>query len=400
MRRRKLGWVVTAAGFLAWVSAGIAGAQCYYTYTPIPKPPGWLANPGQSINNLGAVAGILQSGGDNYRVYTWSPETGTVVLPLPPGIISMDSAYINDAGVVAGFMTTAGPPYLHRGYVWNGSTYTTINLPSWANWIYVRGINNRGEVSGTIWNVVTGQSNPFVWRDGVLTNLGAQVAPDLCWGEAIDDRGRVAGDGPRDGTAPRLTYGFFLRAGFSPWLTHPDGASSVYAASNTDFVTGLHVPPGGTQGLGAIWLPSGELELVPPPALWDVRSQFWLGVNDAGRVVGYSYPGNGRANVWQSGSPQLLEDLVSPPAPSRVVEAWGINQVGQIVVGLNLQAGVLTPHWVPGDLTGDCHVTLDDLVLVLMNFGSPVGTFPMGDVNADGAVDLTDLAVVLSHWGE
>ena len=63
-------------------------------------------------------------------------------------------------------------------------------------------------------------------------------------------------------------------------------------------------------------------------------------------------------------------------------------------------AGVLTPHWLPGDLTGDCHVTLDDLAIVLTNFGLPVGAFPMGDVDGDGAVNLTDLAIVLSHWGE
>ena len=388
--------LLAMAGVLSFAAPAIA--QCYYTYTPIPKPPGWLANPGQSINNLGAVAGILQSGGDNFRVYTWSAETGTVVLPLPPGIISMDSAVINDSGVVAGLMRSTTTWYM---YVRNGTIYTTVSPPSGANTFYVSGINNRGEVTGAAWNIATGNPNPFVWRDGVLTDLGPQVTPDLCWGEAIDERGRVAGEGRESSTNPQRNRAFRLQPPAAPWLTQPDGASHVYATSNNEFVAGTVVPPSSGHAFGAVWLPSGEVALVPPPAIQNVRSQFWMGINDAGRAVGFYYPTGGRANVWQNGAVRLLQDLVSPPVPGTSIPlASGINRAGQIVISTNTTAAVLTPHWLPGDVTGDCHVTLEDLAIVLTNFGMPIGSFPMGDTNADGAVDLTDLAVVLTHWGE
>src|SRR5262245_11972727 len=63
-----------------------AGEPCYYTWVPIPNPPGWIAA-GGAINNLGHVAGALVNTGDYYRAFVWTPETGTVVLPLPPGAV-------------------------------------------------------------------------------------------------------------------------------------------------------------------------------------------------------------------------------------------------------------------------------------------------------------------------
>jgi|GEM_PF-1832804 len=54
----------------------------------------------------------------------------------------------------------------------------------------------------------------------------------------------------------------------------------------------------------------------------------------------------------------------------------------------------------PGDITGDGQVALDDLGILLSNFGTPSGATPDdGDLNGDGAVDLADLALLLSAFG-
>jgi len=53
-----------------------------------------------------------------------------------------------------------------------------------------------------------------------------------------------------------------------------------------------------------------------------------------------------------------------------------------------------------GDLDGDGLVGLDDLNLVLMNFGTASGaTLATGDVSGDGAVDLEDLNIILITFG-
>ncbi len=58
---------------------------------------------------------------------------------------------------------------------------------------------------------------------------------------------------------------------------------------------------------------------------------------------------------------------------------------------LALDLGVLI-----GDLDADGHISLSDLAILLVAFGSGPG----GDLNEDGATDLTDLALLLSNFGE
>lgn len=51
-----------------------------------------------------------------------------------------------------------------------------------------------------------------------------------------------------------------------------------------------------------------------------------------------------------------------------------------------------------GDLNGDCSVGLDDLSILLGNFGGP-GDREDGDTDGDGDVDLTDLSRLLGQYG-
>ncbi len=55
---------------------------------------------------------------------------------------------------------------------------------------------------------------------------------------------------------------------------------------------------------------------------------------------------------------------------------------------------------IPGDLDFDCDVDLDDLSIMLVNFGMQSGaTYEQGDVDGDGDIDLDDLSLLLVNFG-
>lgn len=56
----------------------------------------------------------------------------------------------------------------------------------------------------------------------------------------------------------------------------------------------------------------------------------------------------------------------------------------------------------PGDLTGSGEVNVDDLLVVLNNWGSCPGGEPgcNGDANDDGEVNVDDLLIILNNWGD
>jgi hypothetical protein len=62
-------------------------------------------------------------------------------------------------------------------------------------------------------------------------------------------------------------------------------------------------------------------------------------------------------------------------------------------------AALRTELW--GDLDGDSDVDLNDLSIILANYGTPSGaTYGQGDMNGDGDVDLNDLSMLLGVYGQ
>lgn len=384
--------LLVAAAVLAGAPREAAG-QCHYTYVTLPNPPGWSCQ-AHAINNRGWVTGQLGNAGDNYRAFVWRPETGTSMLPIPTGYFSQTASDINDHGhVVGSLLGSAGA----AAYLWDGQTTTIIHHPPWANGITAYGVNNRDQVVGIINNNLTGPFHAFLWQDGNLIDL----TPDFEHAEArrINEQGVIAGF-VGGGTT---THAFTIDAQEIDLLTEPDSiaASAGWGLNNGEMVVGLATTvtdplDPAFRRLGAVWSGVG-LQLTSPPN--GTRDLVWTGLNDAGRAAGYYARPSGAA-VWQNGHATNLVPLVQPAAPSGLRNARDINNAGQIISWISNGSVVLNPVWTQSDLTGDCHVTVDDLVIVLSNFGSPIGSYPMGDVDIDGDVDVSDLTLLLSNWGE
>ena len=71
---------------------------------------------------------------------------------------------------------------------------------------------------------------------------------------------------------------------------------------------------------------------------------------------------------------------------------------------LNLMRGngdgtVFALHVLPGDANNDGVVDINDLTIVLTNFGQSTGSWSTGDFTGDGTVDINDLTIVLANFG-
>jgi hypothetical protein len=75
-----------------------------------------------------------------------------------------------------------------------------------------------------------------------------------------------------------------------------------------------------------------------------------------------------------------------------------LNQV-RVARSAFAPAGVPCDRSCIGDVTGDGQVSLDDLLIVLGNFGQNVSSSSQGDSDCDGNVNLNDLLEVLGGFG-
>ena len=129
-----------------------------------------------------------------------------------------------------------------------------------------------------------------------------------------------------------------------------------------------------------------------------------LAVNDSGQVVGTSAD---VAFVYSNGTMTNLNSVIVVASKSQsptLEQATAVNDLGQIVadayyLGENI-AVLLTPL-LPGDANEDGQVDVNDLTVVLTNFGDTKRmSWTTGDFNGDGTVDINDLTIVLAHYNQ
>lgn len=54
----------------------------------------------------------------------------------------------------------------------------------------------------------------------------------------------------------------------------------------------------------------------------------------------------------------------------------------------------------PGDVNSDGTVTIQDLAILIANYGRTTATRPQGDLNGDGKVTIQDLAILIAYYGQ
>lgn len=327
-----------------------------------------------------------------------------VTLTRPGGVSSAGASDINDAGVIVGTYTRTGVGF--RAFVYQGGVFTELPPDPPGLWSMAWALNNAGQVVG--YRSIGDGVNPlsaFVWSasDGFI-DLGLMGEQETV-SHDISDQGEVVG---RRGFAAATDEAYLWEGGEATFLALIPGGSTSSAGGinkNRQVVGGglLEDPKTGHVSSRAFFWENGVMALLAPLAGMDRCGASDL--NDVGQVIGFCIssdnPNAPRPFLSQSGLTYDLNDLVEMGAGVTLQRARVINNTGQIVGDAQFNgfrvAFVLSPIGSPvGDISMDCEVDVDDLLLLLDHFGQ---VFSPADLNSDGVVNVLDLIILLLNFG-
>jgi probable HAF family extracellular repeat protein len=194
---------------------------------------------------------------------------------------------------------------------------------------FAAAINNRGEVVGNSSTTEEMTSNAFLWRNGVMRDLGT-LGGSTSYAYGINNRGEVVGGSE---TADGSTHAFLWRNGVMHDLGTLGGASSfAYAINDRGEVVGNSSRTEGMTSNAFLWRNGVMHDLGTPSGTYGSTA---LDINKRGDIVGYTITSqSNRALLWHNG---VMHDLGT--LGGAFSWATGINEQGLIVGHSETAAG-------------------------------------------------------------
>jgi probable HAF family extracellular repeat protein len=361
MKSRMLTFLTAMTLFaLPAIPVRLASAQVRYTVTDLGTLGGTFSQP-NSISNRGEVVGVATLPGDNVtHGFFWQNGTMTDLGTLG-GPISV-AAGINESGeVVVGADTSqfgglqntiCATSAICRMFIWRnglkipdlgtfpGGTDTGIYTILSFNFATSL-INNNHQAAGTGDVPFMDPNNPsfaishaFLWRKGVITDLGT-LGGNNAEADAINDPGEVIGESETT-TIPDPDLGFPPNHAFlwhegvmTDLLTLGGKLSWAGGLNNRGQVAGVSTLVGDLNFHSFVWENGVLTDLGTFPG--DEES-VGSGINNQGHVVGTS--GSPiqpiRATLWENGIVVDLNTQIPGSSGWQLVWAAGINARGQI----------------------------------------------------------------------
>jgi probable HAF family extracellular repeat protein len=194
------------------------------TDTQINLPPG-VSSGANGVNDAGVVVGqsYLHTVGGVTPVYTgYIDDHGTVTYLNAPGTLTANGYTaangINNAGQVVGdYETTYGSN--DQGFLYNGSSYTTISDPLGVNGTVAEGINDNGVIVG-FFTDASNKQHGFIDNNGVFTTIDNPLGVNGTSLNGINNAGEVVGNYV---DANNVTHGFVANPTVTINVLTPNG---------------------------------------------------------------------------------------------------------------------------------------------------------------------------------
>ena len=314
---------------------------------------------------------------------------------------------VNSSGEVVGW--GIAPEY---GFLYGSGTWTTLRFDGIGFSSYAFAINDAGQVVGQskLGSSDDSASDAFLYSNGTYTDLGCLGAGSYSYGKGISPDGTyITGTSNTNPLTPGSEA--FLYTGGTMYdlnVVAAVPATSRMGVNNSGQVVGSTNSGIGfiDQKLGGIYTPTTLGTLGGSTSTAD-------SINSAGVVVGGAATGTAtHAYVWTPAEPNSasgtmadLNGLMNGSLGWTLTEATGINDNGWIAgYGINPSGNTdpfLLKPAIAGDANLDGKVDINDLTIVLANYGQNAGmSWGTGDFNNDGKVDINDLTIVLAHYGQ
>lgn len=212
---------------------------------------------------------------------TYISSQGTLT-PIASGSVGVTGNDMNDAGQVTGWFSSSGNT---RAFLYKEGVLTDLGTLPGGSFSYGYGINKNGQVVGTALNS-SGQYHAVLWNNGAIVDLGTLPGHTTSYARAINDAGQIVGESITG--YPYSSRAFLWQNGVMTDLGNVADNDYVFASdiNNLGQIVGSARTATQYRSTAFLWSNGTMTNLNPVIGGAELGGCYASAINDAGQITG------------------------------------------------------------------------------------------------------------------